>query len=102
MEYVIGWMTVRPGQRATFIELSQDFVRLTREESGVLFFELLPSPEGPDAVIALEGYASSEAHASHVNSVHFAAFWSLFQTHVLTGSFENIVAASTRTDVVSI
>ena len=100
MEYVIGWMNVKPGQRADFIRLSRTFIHATRAEQGVLFFELLPSSEMPDVVVAIEGYASAEAHEAHLKSAHFAAFWELFQVHILDGRFENFVATSARTDVV--
>jgi quinol monooxygenase YgiN len=100
MEFVIGWMNVTPGLRTRFLELCRDFVEASRAEDGVLFFELLPSLEHPDVVVAIEGYASADAHARHVKSAHFAPFLAVFEAHVLDGRFENVVAETTRTDVV--
>lgn len=99
MEYVIGWMTTKPGHRAVFLQLSAPFIAKTRAEPGVLFFELLPGSE-PDVALAVEGYASPKAHKDHVQSDHFAEFWGLFKEHVVSGHFENVVASSVRTDSV--
>jgi quinol monooxygenase YgiN len=99
MEYVIGWMNVRPGQRARFIELCRDFVEASRAEDGVLFFELLESLDHPDVVVAIEGYASAQAHERHVTSAHFRPFLAILERYVLDGRFENVAAATTRTDL---
>lgn len=63
-------------------------------------FELLPSEDEPEVVVAIEGFSSAETHRAHVGSAHFAKFWTLFQTYVVEGRFENVVPARTRTDVV--
>ena len=100
MEHVIGWMTTKRGKRSEFMALSREFIEATRAEDGVLFFELLPSEDEPEVVVAIEGYSSAETHRAHVGSANFAKFWTLFQTYVVGGRFENVVSASTRTDVV--
>jgi quinol monooxygenase YgiN len=98
MDVVVGWMTVKPGKRQEFIDRAAGFLAATRDEHGVLFFELLAGDE-PDIVVAVEGYTSPEAHQLHVESPHFAEFWSLFQELVISGKFENVTSASHRTDV---
>jgi len=100
MDYVIGWMTVRPGERDEFFESSLEFVRATKAEPGTLFFELHKSSENPDVVVAIEAYVNAEVHEAHVKSAHFAAFWHLFQRYVLTGKFENVTADTSRLDEV--
>ena len=100
MEHVIGWMTTKTGKRSEFLAFSQEFIEATRAEEGILFFELLPSQDHHDVVVAVEGYSSPETHKAHVDSAHFAKFWALFQTYVVEGKFENVVSASSRTDVV--
>ena len=100
MEYVIGWITTRSGKRDEFMMLAEPFIAATRQEDGILFFELHPSAGNPDLVVATEGYATAEAHERHVRTPHFAVFWEAFQRLVLDGRFENIFADRTRLDTV--
>ncbi len=98
MECVIGWIDTKPGQRDAFLAASQDFVRLTRAEPGVLFFELHRSDDDENVVIAIEGYASAEAHEAHVKAAHFPPFIEMFRRHAIGGRFENALGATRRLD----
>ncbi len=100
MEHVIGWITTRPGRRNEFLARAEPFLAASRAEPGVLFFELLESRDQPDVAIVVEGYASAETHAAHVETPHFAQFWTVFQELVVHGRFENLMGGEIRTDIV--
>jgi quinol monooxygenase YgiN len=100
LEHVIGWITVSAGRRTEFMTAAAAFVAATRAEPGVLFFELLPSGDDADVVIAIEGYRSADLHRAHLATAHFAEFWTLFQATAVSGRFENIIGGVVRTDVV--
>jgi quinol monooxygenase YgiN len=100
MDYVMGWITTKPGRRDEFMRRAAPFVTGTRAERGVVFFELIPDPASADIVIAIEGYVSGDAHAAHLATPHFAEFWAVFEECVIEGRFENLTGVTARTDVV--
>jgi quinol monooxygenase YgiN len=97
MKYAIGWMRTKPGLRDDFLVRSRSFVEATRAEDGVVTFELLSSHDDPDLVVAIETYASPEAHEAHRATAHFPEFRALLKSHVAGGRFESVVATDVET-----
>jgi quinol monooxygenase YgiN len=100
MDYVIGWITTKPGRRDEYMARAAPFVAATQAERGVVFFHLIPDPASADRVIAVECYESAVAHADHLTTPHFAEFWPIFEEYVIEGRFENLVDVTPRIDVV--
>jgi quinol monooxygenase YgiN len=98
MEYVIGWVTVKPGMREEFLEASQPLIEASRLEEGVEFFEFHLSPEDPNVVAVVECYRDAKVHERHVQSPHFQEFLKLIERYLVRGRFENVVAGSVRVD----
>lgn len=100
VDYVIGWVRVKPGHRDVFLSLVQPFLEATRQEPGVLSYEFLLSYEDPDRFVVIERYATAEAHEAHVNAAHYATFWNLLQALVEESRFENIGVGGIFTETI--
>ncbi len=92
LEYVIGWINVRPGLRDRFLEAAAEFTTATRSAPGVIFFELHRDSERPDGVLTLECFRDNESHAAHVQSQRFHDFAKVLIRFAIDARFENIVA----------
>lgn len=71
MILIVVKFTVRPERSGEWLDLVQDFTQATRAEPGNLFFEWSTSVEVPHQFVLVEGFASGDAGAQHVNSEHF-------------------------------
>ena len=89
-KYVMGWLKLRPGKRAEFVEAYQRGAEATRREEGCVFYDYGLSDSDPDAVIIMECFASEEAHAAHLKTPHFQAVWAAFERLGAEGKFEDI------------
>lgn len=97
MEYVIGWLKLKPGKRDEFMRLAGPVVATTQKEDGCLFYEIHPTTLDPDTVIVIEGWQTIEQHQAHQKAPHHVAFGPEVVRLAIEGRFEEIDAK----DVVS-
>ncbi len=98
MKYVIGWLKLRPGTRDQLMNRIKPFVALSLTEQGVRHFEVNTSASDPDKVVFIESYDRGELHRAHQDTPeHQALLADIFKVAV-SGKFEHIYPASTRTD----
>lgn len=71
MIFIVVKFPVRVEHSAEWLTLVDEFTQATRQEPGNLFFTWARSVDSPNEFILLEGFASQEAGAGHVNSEHF-------------------------------
>lgn len=62
---------VVPACVEAFIEATMLNVRASREEEGILSFELARDPEDPGRFLLLEIYATPEAVGAHKDTAHY-------------------------------
>jgi quinol monooxygenase YgiN len=91
-KYIMGWLKLRPGKRAEFIEAYSRGAAATREEEGCVFYDYGISTVDPDTMMIMECFVSEEAHAAHLQTPHFKAVWAAFERLGLEGDFEDIWA----------
>lgn len=101
MKYVVGWLTLKPGQRDAFIARVRPFVQLSRSEAGVRIFEVAASDTDPDVTVWVEGYDSEETHQQHRARAEHQAFLADIAELAVGGRFTHIRPADERTDVFS-
>lgn len=97
MEYVIGWLRLKPGKRDEFMRVAKPVVATTQKEDGCLFYEFHPTQLDPDLVVVIEGWQSIEQHQAHQKTPHHTAFGPEVVRLAIEGRFEEIEAK----DVVS-
>ncbi|MEV8016779.1 putative quinol monooxygenase [Streptomyces sp. NPDC086554] len=73
MIFIAVKFTVRPEYSDSWLERTAAFTAATRAEEGNLFYDWSRSVDDPNQFVLLEGFASQEAGAAHVNSDHFKA-----------------------------
>jgi quinol monooxygenase YgiN len=99
-KYVMGWLKLKPGMRAAFIEEYARGVAATRREPGCIFYDYGISPVDPDAMIIMECFASEAAHAAHLATPHFKAVWRAFERLGVSGTFQDIWSDSFKPSAV--
>jgi quinol monooxygenase YgiN len=97
-KFIIGWLTCKPGRRDEVMALVVPYVSKCLMEEGCEFFEMNPSVQNPDVITLAECFASSEAHALHLQTVAFQAFWKGLQSRCVEGRFLNIFADRVEPD----
>ena len=97
MEFVIGWLTMKPGKRDEFMAVAKPVVAITQKEDGCLFYELHPSTLDRNLVIIIEGWHSPRQHQAHQKAPHHVAFGSEVGRLAVEGRFEEIEAAKVVT-----
>ena len=100
MKYILGWMTIAPGQRARFLSEAEDFIAKTRAEAGCAFFELNPSREDPDLAILMEGFADAAAHDLHSKTDHQEWMRGHMKRYMRHGRFEVVYSDNVVRDTV--
>ena len=72
---VLAEFSVASGQRAEFLDLCAfDGLRSTADERDCHQFDLVTSPESPEAVILYEVYTDQAAFDHHLTTPHYATF----------------------------
>ena len=93
MQFVIGWLTVKPGKRDQFMAVAEPAMALIRKEDGCMFYECHPSTLDPNLVIVIEGWQSPQHHQAHQTAPHHIAFGNEVAKLAVEGRFEEIEAA---------
>lgn len=71
---VVALVDVKPGQEDAFIAAAQKCVAASRQEPGVLHYDLWREAEGEQRFVFNELYADDAAVDAHMQSDHFKAF----------------------------
>ena len=101
-KYIVGWLVLKPGRREAFLaDVARPYISACRKEPGCLFFEMLASLDNPDGLVIAECFASAEAHAVHLRTDGFAAFWETLNREGISGRFENVIAGQVSPDAAS-
>jgi quinol monooxygenase YgiN len=99
-KYIMGWLTLKPGMRAAFLEEYAIGAAATRQEAGCVFYDYAVSPTDPDAMVIMECFASEAAHAVHLETPHFKAVRAAFERLGVSGTFEDIWSADSKSSAV--
>jgi quinol monooxygenase YgiN len=97
-KYVAGWLTLRDGVAEDFDRILADYVATCRAEPECRFFEMMRTREDPGTVFLCESFESEEAHAIHLARPHVRAFFEIIPNYVISGRFENVIAAKVSPD----
>ncbi len=92
MEYVIGWLKLKPGKRDELMRIAKPVVAATQKEDGCLFYEFHATSADPDLIIVIEGWQTIEQHQEHQKSPHHLAFGPDVVRLSIEGRFEEIEA----------
>ena len=93
MQYVIGWLELKPGKREEFMILAREHQTTTQKEEGCLFYEWHPSATDEDVLVLVEGWKSHEDHQAHQDAPHHQALVQEVGKYAVSGRFEEIEAA---------
>lgn len=99
MDFVFGWVKVKPGTRHEFMKMVPDHVARQRAVPGVYWLEFHESFDDADVIIFTAGFASAEAHAAQV--VGDAQIIAKLEEIGVEARFENISADTKRLDVLN-
>ena len=87
-KYILGWMTIAPGERERFLTEAQWMAEATRAEDGCRFFELNPSFAIPDLVLLMECFDDEAAHGLHSKTPHQIWMNDHMKRYVVTAHIE--------------
>ena len=99
MDFVFGWIKVKPGKRNEFMSLVPAHVAKQRTIPGVLWLEFNESYEDPDTIVVTAGFANAAAHAAQVAGD--ADIIAKLEKIGIDARFENTSADTKRTDVLT-
>jgi len=97
-KYIIGWLTLKPGQGRDFVKVAQAYAAGCRKEDGCVFFEMTQSIDDPDVFVVAECFRDPAAHEAHLKRPLFLESWKHIESIALTGKFENIFADTVIAD----
>jgi quinol monooxygenase YgiN len=93
MQFVIGWLKLKPGKRDEFMSLAATHQATTQKEEGCLFYEWHPSAADKEVLVLVEGWKTREHHEAHQNAPHHLALIEKVGQYAVSGRFEEIEAA---------
>jgi quinol monooxygenase YgiN len=82
MIFIAARFRVRPEDADAWPQITAEFTRATRAESGCLWFDWSRSVEDPAEYVLVEAFADDAAGAAHVNSDHFHAAQAALPPHL--------------------
>lgn len=97
MKYVIGWLRMKPGRRDDLLARIRPFAAASREEEGVIFFEVNPSDAEADVVTFVECYESEAVHQRHLATPEHDALLADIALMGIGGRFHHIYPERTDT-----
>jgi quinol monooxygenase YgiN len=100
MDFVFGWIRVKPGKRHEFMALVPDHVAKSRARPGVYWLEFHESFDDADTIIFTGGFANAEVHAAQTAEDDPPLIAKLEEIGV-DARFENIVADHKRLDALT-
>jgi len=71
MIFITAKFPVKPEFADSWIQISEDFTRATRNEPGCLWFEWSRSVEDSNEYVLVEAFRDGDAGGAHVQSDHF-------------------------------
>ena len=93
MQFVIGWLKLKPGMREEFMPLAKTHQAMSQKEDGCLFYELHPSASDENTMVLVEGWKTPEQHQAHQKAPHHLALVEAVGQYAVSGIFEEIEAA---------
>lgn len=72
---VVSILHVKAGLEELLLEKLRDFVRISRKESGCLFFDVYREAEDPASLFLHEVWRSQASWEQHGRSIHTARFF---------------------------
>jgi len=100
MDFVFGWIQVKPGMRHEFMTLVPDHVARSRAMPGVYWLEFHESFDDVDVIVFTAGFANAEVHARQVAENDPRLIAKLEEIGI-EGRFENISADTKRLDILT-
>jgi quinol monooxygenase YgiN len=100
MDFVFGWVRVKPGKRHEFMALVPDHVARSRAMPGVYWLEFHESFDDADMIVFTAGFADAEAHAAQTAKNDPVLIAKLEQIGI-EGRFENNSAETKRLDILT-
>jgi quinol monooxygenase YgiN len=100
MDFVFGWIWVKPGKRDEFMALVPGHVTRAKARPGVYWLEFHENFDDPDAIVFTAGFANAEVHAAQSTSDD-PPLIALLEKIGIEGRFENISAETKRLDVLT-
>ncbi|CAN7370444.1 antibiotic biosynthesis monooxygenase [Rhizobium sp. LjRoot30] len=88
MKLIVGYFTAKPGRRNDFLAAVAEHARLSREEPGCLYFDLVAVPDHPDRMLLAEAFVSDEAHRIHEDTDHMRAVWKVMPELLVHASLD--------------
>lgn len=71
---VIAFLNVKPGQEDAFVKAAAPCIAASREEAGVLYYDMWQEVDGERRFVFNELYTDKAAVQAHMDSDHFKAF----------------------------
>lgn len=100
MDFVFGWVRVKPGKRHEFMELVPAHAAKSRARPGVYWLEFNESFDDADVIVFTAGFSNAEVHAAHTKENDPPLIAKLEEIGV-EGRFENISADTKRLDILT-
>jgi quinol monooxygenase YgiN len=100
MDFVFGWIRVKPGRRHEFMELVPDHVARSRARPGVYWLEFHESFDDADMIVFMAGFANAEVHAAQTSEEDGPLIAKLEEIGV-EGRFENMSSETKRLDILT-
>ena len=100
MDFVFGWIRVKPGRRHEFMELVPQHGARSRARPGVYWLEFHESFDDPDMIIFIAGFANAEVHGAQTAEEDGPLIAKLEEIGI-EARFENMSADSKRLDVLT-
>lgn len=97
-KFIVGWLTCKPGKRDEFMAVARAYAQVSLAEDGCIFYEMNASGRSPDTVILTECFKNEAAHAAHLATPEFEAFFAELERLCLGGEFENVIADTVTSD----
>ncbi|MBT2388268.1 putative quinol monooxygenase [Streptomyces maoxianensis] len=83
MIFITAKFRVRPEHADRWPEITSDFTRATRAETGCLWFDWSRSVDEPTEYVLVEAFRDGEAGVAHVQSAHFKAAQQTLPPHLV-------------------
>ncbi len=98
MNNVIGWLRLKPGRRDDLLARARPFAEASRQEEGVVFFEVNPSDTEADVVTFIECYESEGVHQRHLATEEHDALLQDIARIGVGGRFHHVYPERTDTN----
>lgn len=97
MIFITAKFRVEAEHTDDWVEITSDFTKATRAESGCLWFDWSRSVDDPTVYVLVEAFENDEAGAAHVQSEHFRQACATLPSYLVeTPQIVNMVVPGTE------